>query len=128
MQSSGSLTAVCNFFSKEIDMNKEHPTPSLLRLPSTGNFILSLVILGLLIGVLLLMGYAALPAAESQKPTQGAPKPAAAGGPAVGYVMDAARVRPPAEENLFQTYTAWLAAAHAHAALDGQDAPLPDQF
>jgi hypothetical protein len=120
--------AVCNFFSKEIDMNKEHPTPRLFRLPS-GNFIRNMVILSLPIGVFLLMGYIAeLPAAESQKPVQGALRPAVTGGPAVGYVMDAARAQPPTEENLLQTYTVWLAAAHAHAALDGQDAPLPDQF
>lgn len=57
-----------------------------------------------------------------------APEPAATGVPAIGHVMDVARVQQSAEENLFQAYTAWLATAHAHAALYGQDAPLPSQF
>jgi hypothetical protein len=57
-----------------------------------------------------------------------APEPAVTAVPTLGYVMDVARVQLPAEENQFQAYTAWLATAHAHAALYGQDAPLPSQF
>jgi hypothetical protein len=132
----------------------------------------------LLIGVVALMAYLALPFVENLRPAQGASKPEVATGttvdntvnaaldqrlveeivamgsiellgadalqfaqnvsnPAVpggsivgyvGYAADATPERQPADENPIQTYTAWLRAAHARAALDGQDAPLPEQF
>ncbi|CAN7734325.1 hypothetical protein LJR290_006874 [Variovorax sp. LjRoot290] len=31
-------------------------------------------------------------------------------------------------EDLFQAYITWVAAAHVHAALHGEDAQLPSQF
>ena len=51
----------------------------------TANFIS-----GLLVSVLLLIGYVALLGADSVQPAQGAPKPVVAAGPAIGYAMDAA--------------------------------------
>lgn len=35
---------------------------------------------------------------------------------------------PVAGEPLFETYTAWLQASHAHAVLHGQEIPMPSQF
>jgi hypothetical protein len=51
----------------------------------TANFIQ-----GLLVSMLLLIGYVALLGANSVQPDQGAPGPAVAGGPAIGYAMTAA--------------------------------------
>lgn len=89
----------------------------------TENFIPSL-----LTGVLMLIVYFALLGADNLHPAQSAPNPAVAGGPDSGYTMDAAREERLAEESPVQSYTAWLRAAHAHAALDGLDEPLPNQF
>jgi hypothetical protein len=83
---------------------------------------------GLLVGVLLLMGYVALLGADSVRPAQGAPKPAVAGGPAIGYAMDAAAETRLAEVDLIQPYINWLQAAHAHTAVAGLDAPPPSQY
>jgi hypothetical protein len=55
-------------------------------------------------------------------------EPAFKGRPAIDYVMNVAPLHLQADENQFQSYTAWLATAHAHAALFGQDALLPSQF
>ena len=82
----------------------------------------------LLIGVFALTAYFALPFVDNLRPAQGASKPAVPGGPTAGYAADATPQRRPADVDPMQTYTAWLQAAHARAAVDGQDAPLPSQF
>jgi len=83
---------------------------------------------GLQLSVLLLIGYVALLGANSVQPDQDAAKPAAAGGPAIGYAMEAAAENGLTVEDLGQAYIDWLQAAHAHAALNGRDDPLPSQF
>jgi len=82
----------------------------------------------LLTGAAILIGYVALLGTDILQSAQSAPKPEAASGPAIAYAMDAAREERPAGDQSIQTYTAWLQAAHAHAAVHGQDAPLPNQF
>lgn len=99
-------------------MNSSHPMPRPLKRPLTRN-----VILGLLLGAFALVGYIRLPAADGPESVQRAPQAAVAGVPAT----DAARFQL-AGESQFLSYTAWLAAAHAHAAVHGQNAPLPSQF
>lgn len=99
-------------------MTDVHLVPSPSKLPLLRNFIP-----GLLIGLFVLVGYAALPVTASLESVQHAPKPAVAEGPAV----DTAAGRLDGE-NLFQAYITWLGAAHAHASLHGEDAHLPSQF
>lgn len=89
----------------------------------TGRFRLSL-----LIGGSVLTGYLALPFVDSPKTAQSASEAVVAAGPTMGYVVDTRSERRLAEEHPTQTYTDWLRAAHADAALHGQNAPLPDQF
>jgi hypothetical protein len=93
-------------------MNKEYPMPNPVKVPLSRN-----IILGLLMGVFVLVGYVALPVAESQDSAQRTPKPAVAS--AGQRLLD---------EDPINTYAAWLAEAHAHAAQHGQNAPLPSQF
>jgi hypothetical protein len=87
----------------------------------TGRFIHSL-----LIGGFALVVYLVLPLVDGPQFAQSASTQAAAYAPAVGYAVDQSPERRLAEEH--QTYTDWLRAAHADAALHGLDARLPDQF
>lgn len=82
----------------------------------------------LLIGAVALAAYLVFPFADNSPPAQGASEPAVPAGPTTGYAADATPESRPADEHPVQTYTTWLRAAHAHAALYGQDAPLPSQF
>ncbi|HEY5291769.1 MAG TPA: hypothetical protein VIJ43_05585, partial [Burkholderiales bacterium] len=77
---------------------------------------------------LVLMGSVPLLGADSLQFAQSAPEPAVAGGPAIGYAMEAAAENGLTVEDLGQAYIDWLQAAHAHAALNGRDDPLPSQF
>jgi len=74
------------------------------------------------------MGSVELLGADSLQFAHGAPQPAVAAGAAIGQATDAGLEERRAGEHLLRTYTAWLQAAHVHAAVHGQDAPLPNQF
>jgi len=74
------------------------------------------------------MGSVELLGADSLQFARGAPEPAVAGGPAIGYAMDTAGKQRLADENRIQDHSNWLHASHAHAAVHGQGAPLPGQF
>lgn len=78
---------------------------------------------GLLVSVLLLIGYVALLGADSVQFAQSAPEPAVAGGPAIGFAMYAAAEKGLTVEDLGQPYIDWL-----QAALNGRDDPLPNQL
>jgi hypothetical protein len=78
--------------------------------------------------VIVSMGSVELLGADSVQFAHGAPQPAVAAGPAIGQAMDAGGEARGAGEHLLRTYTAWLQTAHVHAAVHGQDAPLPSQF
>jgi hypothetical protein len=77
---------------------------------------------------IVLMGSVPLLGADSLQFAQSAPEPAVAGGPAIGYAMDATAENGLTEADLGQPYIDWLQAAHAHAALNRRDKPLPIQF
>jgi hypothetical protein len=111
---------------KEISMTNHKDFPA--RSGRIGWWLTGKFMPNLLIGVFVLTGYLALPLADSSQPAQGAPKPAVAGGPTIGYAVAATPEQRLVDENPIQTYTAWLQSAHAHAALHGEDAPLPSQF
>ena len=76
------------------------------------------------------MGSVELLGADSLQFAPSASEPVVAAGPTIGYAQDATPERRLVEAHPTQTdtYTDWLRAAHADAALHGQDAPLPDQF
>jgi hypothetical protein len=77
---------------------------------------------------IVLMGSIPLLGADSLQFAPRAAEPAAAGGPASAYTMDAAAEKGLAVEDLGQPYIDWLHAAHARTALNGRDEPLPTQF
>lgn len=83
----------------------------------------AVIISALLSGVLVWVGHAALSSAPSVESAQHVPKPVHAEDPATQRA--AGRLD---GEDLFQAYVAWVAAAHVHAALHGEDAQLPSQF
>lgn len=96
-------------------MEDVHLVPGPLKFSLIRNFVP-----GLLTGAFVLVGLAAPLAGESLEPAQRAPIPAV--GP-----MDETAVRLEGG-GLFRAYVTWLAEAHGHAALHGEDAPLPSQF
>lgn len=95
------------------------PTPSRLQFSLPAGFIR-----WLLVGVFALLCYLALLVASGLNAAQGAAKMANT----VEPVSPAAEEDQLAGERLFQTYTAWLQTSHAHAAVQGQDTPIPSQF
>ena len=105
--------------------NNRDVTP---RSGHTNGWLTANFIQGLLVSMLLLIGYVALLGANSVQPDQGAPGPAVAGGPAIGYAMAAAAENGLTVEDLGLPYIDWLQASHARAALNGRDDPLPSQF
>lgn len=78
----------------------------------------------LLIGVLLSACYFALFLPVGLKAAQDAVQLA----PLMETAPPAAGGHQVAGEPLFETYTAWLQASHAHAVLHGHEAPMPSQF
>ena len=74
-------------------------------------------------GVLVLIGFAAPTLAASGEPLQHARKSAVAKDLAIDTTADRSD-----EKDQFRAYITWLAAAHAHAALHGEDVQLPRQF
>jgi hypothetical protein len=74
------------------------------------------------------MGSVELLGADSLQFAPSASEAVVAAGPTNGNAGDTSPEQRLAEEHPMQTYTDWLRAAHADAALHGQDAPLPDQF
>lgn len=99
--------------------NTEHPTPKPLTFSLASNFTK-----GLLVGVLVLMGYLAQLVADSLQAAQVVPRLAAAGETA----SNTGREKQQEGAELFQLYTGWLRTSHVHAALHGQDVPIPNQF
>lgn len=106
---------------EDAELSKPHP----LKSSSSANVIgRLLVIWWLLIGVLVSACHFALPSPVDLKAAQDTAQ--------LATMMEtdppAAGEHQVAGEQLFETYTTWLQASHAHAVLHGQEAPMPSQF
>jgi len=111
-----SFPARANPLSMQDDMkNRGHPRLRPLKFLQSSQFIWCLLFCSFL-----LMCYLVMLVANSLPPARDAPRPAAAGGTAIGYAIDAVRERQQSDEDRTQAYTAWLRAAHARAAAQGR--------